>query len=303
MERKIAELFKKSFTPSKDRISRIIDNVNTKIEEERRQANGGTLIVKAQGRLIIVGDLHGDLESLYRIFIQTQFIRRVAHGEDLKLIFLGDYGDRGKYSPEVYFVILHLKQSLPNEVLLLRGNHEGTPLLPFSPHDMPTQLEQKYGESWKEVYSKILTIFPNLPHSAIVENKYLLLHGGAPAQVTSMADISLADKLFPMTTYFEDILWSDPKEDISGVESSPRGLGKLFGEDVTSKALELTKTRSLIRSHESCEGVKVNHSGKVLTIFSRSGAPYENTIRAFLELDLSLDAKDAYILAKEATLF
>jgi protein phosphatase len=284
-------------------MSRIIDNANTKIEEERKKANSGALVIKAQGRLIIVGDLHGDLESLYRIFIQTQFIRRAAHGEDLKLIFLGDYGDRGKYSPEVYFVILHLKQTLPNEVLLLRGNHEGIPLLSFSPHDMPTQLEQKYGESWKEIYSKMLTVFSNLPHSAIVENKYLLLHGGVPAEVTSMDDISLADKLFPMTTYFEDILWSDPKEDISGVQPSPRGLGKLFGGDVTSKVLELTKTKSLIRSHEPCEGVKVNHSGKVLTIFSRKGAPYENTTRAFLELDVSLDAKDTYTLAKEATFY
>ena len=303
MERRAAELFRKSFSANRDRMGRIIDGAKKIAQEERSRANGGMVFVKPQGKAIIVGDLHGDLESLRQILEQTRFMQRVAHGEELKLLFLGDYGDRGQHSPEVYFVLLHLKQSLPRNVLLLRGNHEGLPLIAFSPHDMPAQFEQKYSEKGKEIYYRILALFPDLPHSAVVEEKYLLLHGGAPNEVASVADINLAEKLFPMTTYFEEMLWSDPKEGISGVDPSPRGVGKLFGEDVTSRVLNLTSTKTLIRSHEPCEGVKVNHSGKVLTIFSRNGRPYQNVTRAYLELDLSVEAKDAFKLAEEATRF
>jgi len=302
MERKLTKLFRKSFSAKKERITFLLDDVKNQLCEERNQAGGGTLVLRPKGKAIIVGDLHGDLNSLYTLLLATRFIERVVQ-EDLTLIFLGDYGDRGQYSLEVYYVILHLKQRLPKNVLILRGNHEGLPLIPFSPHDMPTQLQQKYNEHWKDIYSKMLVLFSNLPHSLIVEDRYLLLHGGAPSEVNSLKDISLADQLFPLTTYFEDILWSDPREDIKGIQVSPRGLGKLFGEDITSRVLSLTNTKTLIRSHESCDGVNVNHSGKVLTLFSRNGNPYPNTKRAYLELDLSLETKDAFTLAKEATIF
>jgi protein phosphatase len=303
MKSEITNLFRKSFTNNKNRMNRIIDAANAKIEEERKQVNGGNITLKAEGKLIIVGDLHGDLSSLHDLLLKTKFMKRAAQKENIKLVLLGDYGDRGKHSPEVYFVILTLKQMFPDRILLLRGNHEGLPLLTFSPHDMPLQLEQKYNDDWKEVYSRILALFSNLPHSITVEGKYLLLHGGAPSEISSAADIAFADKLFPMTTYFEDILWSDPRDGIDGVQPSPRGFGKLFGEDVTSRILALTGTKSLIRSHEPCEGVMVNHSGKVLTVFSRNGPPYDNKARACLELDLSIDAKDAFALAQEAVLF
>lgn len=275
----------------------------TQLQEERRKAAGGTIVLPPQGKAIIVGDIHGDINSLYKLLTETRFIERAEEGEDLKLIFLGDYGDRGQYSPEVFYVVFYLKQTKPERVFLLRGNHEGLPLIPFSPHDVPSQLHLKYNEHWNEIYNNILKLFSNLPHSLIIENKYLLLHGGAPSEIVSLSDLSLADQLFPLTTHFEEIIWNDPKEDIKGVQPSLRGLGKFFGEDVTSKVLEITNTKTLIRSHESCEGVNVNHSGKVLTLFSRNGTPYLNNKRGYLELNLSLEPKDAFELAKEATIF
>jgi protein phosphatase len=44
----------------------------------------------------------------------------------------------------------------------------------------------------------------------------------------------------------------------------------------------------LIRGHEPCEeGFKINHGGKVLTLFSRKGAPYFNEHGAYLDVPLS----------------
>lgn len=45
----------------------------------------------------------------------------------------------------------------------------------------------------------------------------------------------------------EEILWSDPKEDITGIESSSRGAGINFGSDVTETFLARNNLALIIR--------------------------------------------------------
>jgi len=43
----------------------------------------------------------------------------------------------------------------------------------------------------------------------------------------------------------------------------------------------------LIRGHEPCsEGFKIDHDGKILTLFSRKGPPYFNRYGAYLDVNL-----------------
>jgi protein phosphatase len=50
----------------------------------------------------------------------------------------------------------------------------------------------------------------------------------------------------------------------------------------------------LIRGHEPCQdGFKIDHSGKVLTLFSRKGPPYFNAYGAYLDLELSKQLENA----------
>jgi protein phosphatase len=239
------------------------------------------------GEAIVVGDLHGDLESLTSILDSSNFLKKVEDGKDVLLIFLGDYGDRGIRSPEVYYVVLKLKELFPDNVILMRGNHEGPPDLLASPHDLPAHLNRKFGTRGSEAYLKLRELFNHLYTGVLVKGEVIFLHGGVPSQAKNVDDIAYAHEKHPRERHLEEILWSDPWEGISGTIASPRGAGKLFGEDVTSNLLRMLGVIALVRGHESSEeGYKTNHNNKVLTLFSRRGPPYRNKFGAYLHLDL-----------------
>ena len=72
---------------------------------------------KEQGRLLAVGDIHGCLEQLRLL------MTRVAPTRVDRLIFLGDYVDRGPDSHGVIDYLVELGQTFPDTVFL-RGNHD-----------------------------------------------------------------------------------------------------------------------------------------------------------------------------------
>jgi len=253
---------------------------------------GRLVEVPPVGEAIIVGDLHGDLKSLVHILDESKFISKAKSGRDVLLVFLGDYGDRGAYSPEVYYVVLKLKEMFPERVILMRGNHEGPTDLLASPHDLPIQMKNKFREKGSEAYLKLRELFNHLYTGVIIKDRIVLLHGGAPSQATSINDIAYAHKKHPRERHLEEILWNDPWKGIKGTIASPRGAGRLFGEDITNKFLTMLNVKALIRGHQSCpDGYKSIHGGRVLTLFSRKGAPYNNRYGAYLRLDISQKMK------------
>jgi hypothetical protein len=69
----------------------------------------------------IIGDLHADLKSFLQIFAAINFKENF---ENINIVFLGDYIDRGKDKLELINRIILLKYLLPANIHLLRGNHE-----------------------------------------------------------------------------------------------------------------------------------------------------------------------------------
>jgi len=70
-----------------------------------------------RGRLLAVGDIHGCRASLEGL------LERVSPSEDDRLIFLGDYIDRGPDGKGVIDILLALARRFPQTVFL-KGNHE-----------------------------------------------------------------------------------------------------------------------------------------------------------------------------------
>ena len=269
------------------------------------RVDGRLVRLPSSGNAIIIGDLHGDIESLTHILKDSCFLEKIQKGENVYLIFLGDYGDRGSASPEVFYVVLKLKVLFPDKVILMRGNHEGPEDLLPVPHDLPTKLKQKYGEeTGAKLYAELRRLFDHLYNAVFIDERAILIHGGVPSQASSIEDLAYAHAKHPKESHLEEMLWSDPQENLKGTLPSPRGAGSLFGFDVTKRLLKLLNVEVLIRSHEFCqEGVKINHKGKVLTLFSTNKPPYTNRYAAYMMIDLSKQIKKAYSLKKQIVKF
>lgn len=300
MHPEIGTLARRAFTASAEEFSALLDAAHDQLagEHEAREGSGLLLIEPGSaGRIAVVGDLHGDLESLVHILTD----REVEKAD--RIVFLGDYGDRGTASVEVYYLLLTLKTSKASseKLVLLRGNHEGPPDMPVMPHDLPLFFSRKYATQGRELYSRVRELWEFLPHAVLVPGSYVMLHGGLPAAIRSVEELAQANETHPSTSSFEEILWSDPIEG-RGYFMSSRGAGRLFGEDVTDAVLRTLGVRTLIRSHEPCEGIEVRQGGRILTLFSRKGAPYYNSQAAILIIDEPMlrAALDASELARNA---
>ena len=256
--------------------------------------SGRLITLEPKGEAIVIGDLHGDLDSLLYILENSGFVRNLFSSKDNVLIFLGDYGDRGPNSAEIYYIIMKLKLAFPKQVILLRGNHEGPDDLQVSPHDLPLQFQSRFEEDWKQAYTKVRELFNNLYNAVLVKERFLMVHGGLSPKIESAEDLAHAHMTHPKKEFFEHLLWSDPNDAVNTVLYSPRGAGRLFGKSVTEKVLNKLGVKILVRGHEQCEnGFKLNHEGKVLTLFSRTGYPYFNKHGSYMQMPLSEKYKNA----------
>jgi hypothetical protein len=242
-------------------------------------------------RLAIVGDLHGDLGSLRNILMGINFETFLGN-PDNKLVFLGDYVDRGVNSVGVIFIITRLKMMYPNSVILMRGNHEAPIEFPFPSHDLPVEVVRRYGyERGKVIYNgKILPFFSLLTLATMIDGALFLVHGGVPTENLDndfREAISTADHTFLSNSIMEEILWNDPRTDIRSEEAweySRRGIGKHFGVKISRRWLEISGTKVIVRGHEPCQGYRIDHGGSVMTLFSCK-EPYPKFRASYLLVD------------------
>jgi serine/threonine protein phosphatase 1 len=75
-----------------------------------------------------VGDIHGSSDKLKAL---VEACREHADGREMRLVFLGDYIDRGPDSAGVLRFMMSLQADLPKQIVALKGNHEAWALSLF----------------------------------------------------------------------------------------------------------------------------------------------------------------------------
>jgi protein phosphatase len=231
--------------------------------------NQNLIEIKNAKRIILVGDTHGDLEASQKVI--KNFLK-----EGNKIVFLGDYVDRGPYSRENLDFLIEQKEKHPDQIFLLQGNHEGHRILKFSPAEFWESLS-------KEEYQKYSQIVEKFPLAVVVKN-IIALHGALP-KVEKLEDF---EKIKIGDENWLRICWGDfldePGEEL-GID--PFTGRPQFGRDYFFKIMEKIKKRVLIRSHDP-SAPQLMYDDRCLTIFTSSAYSKERIIAI---ADLSKEIK------------
>ena len=223
-------------------------------------------MLELSGEIVIVGDLHGNIDDLIRIF------EKMKYPPQTRYLFLGDYVDRGNFSCEVMILLIALKVLYPTCVYLLRGNHETYSL--SQNYGFFDEVCSKFNET---IYEEFVDTFQLLPLCAVVGNRIFCVHGGISPKMTKLKHLRTLSKPSEINgdSVYSDLVWSDPSDDVHYFEPSNRGRGYLYGSAALTEFLDENQLDLVVRSHETCNtGVLwpfINNpktNDKCITIFS-----------------------------------
>lgn len=141
-------------------------------------------------------------------------------GNEEKLVFLGDYVDRGPHSVEVLTLLFILKLAYPEKIWLLRGNHESREISQNYGFLIECQQKFKSLTLWN-VFMDTLTL---LPICAVANDSVFLVHGGLSPMFLKIEDLNHLNRAVEPSqcSAISDMLWSDPSESDNGFVASPR---------------------------------------------------------------------------------
>jgi protein phosphatase len=228
-------------------------------------------------KVIFVGDTHGDLDASQKVI--KDYLK-----EGNKIVFLGDYVDRGPFSKENLDFLLEQKEKNPDKIFLLQGNHEGHRILKFFPAEFWESLSN-------EEYQKYSQIVENFS-LALVAKDIIALHGALPKieKLEDFEKIKIGDE-----NWFR-ICWGDfldePGEEL-GID--PFTGRPQFGRDYFFKIMEKINKKILIRSHDP-SAPRLMYDNRCLTIFTSSAYNKERVITIY-DFGKAIDtAKDLKIM-------
>lgn len=259
------------------------------------------LRVPKDGRVVVVGDTHGQLQDVLLIFL----LYGMPTVDDI-FVFNGDVADRGPNACEIFLLIFSFFLGNPDTVLLLRGNHEDEQMNMMRAEEGGGFYDECLGKYGEDVYVKFVEVFKLLPLASVVHEEVFIVHGGLPGgpspSLASIDKIAHTEVCCPspdadteQDMLFVDLLWSDPHE-TPGHIPNPRGCGTLWGPDLTNAFLSENNLRWIIRSHQVPydyeRGWMEHHLGLVFTVFSASNyCGYEVNWGAVALLTLGSDGR------------
>lgn len=239
-----------------------------------------------------VGDLHSDAYVLKLILERANFYDQIIDHKPFKIIFLGDYVDRGKNHIKILESLMILKFLYPEHIYLLMGNHdighiennEVTLYLRKAEEDMDyfylylNALNMKYDTVTDELVDLYLKFLNHLNVAAfIMTDKCHIkaVHGGIPRpdfddafaylkQFSQLTDGTLDHHNISIK---DSILWSDP----SIQEPKPTIERKRFKfyQQQLENYLNHIGVDTVVRGHQAIEtGCLELFDHQIYTIFS-----------------------------------
>ncbi|MFR1708570.1 MAG: metallophosphoesterase family protein [Clostridium sp.] len=284
---------------------------NLNIKEIKKQCIDGTrgsriyLLKDSSYEYYFIGDIHSDDFIIKRILNKCNFFEKIVKGEKIRLVFLGDYVDRGKEHLKTIEKIMILKYIFPGNIYLLKGNHDGGFIennnvklcigKPVEDKDedyfiLFLDILTKNNKSFsRNMITRYLDLFNSMAIISIImikEEVILGVHGGLPRPkrmgqkayeyinaIYDLTNESIQDNIGK--TIVQNILWSDPLR--YGKELRENSGRFRFKEDEFYEFCSMFGIDILIRGHEAHEnGCEEYFNDKVYSVFS-SGCIMEDS--------------------------
>ncbi|XP_045826884.1 serine/threonine-protein phosphatase BSL1 isoform X2 [Trifolium pratense] len=231
-------------------------------------------VLQLKAPIKVFGDLHGQFGDLMRLFDEYGFPSTAGDITYIDYLFLGDYVDRGQHSLETITLLLALKIEYPENVHLIRGNHEAADINAL--FGFRIECIERMGENdgiW--AWTRFNQLFNHLPLAALIEKKIICMHGGIGRSIHSVEQIEKIERPITMdagSIILMDLLWSDPTENdsVEGLRPNARGPGLVtFGPDRVTEFCKRNKLQLIIRAHECVmDGFERFAQGQLITLFS-----------------------------------
>ncbi|KAM7527127.1 hypothetical protein LguiB_030537 [Lonicera macranthoides] len=231
-------------------------------------------VLQLKAPIKVFGDLHGQFGDLMRLFDEYGFPSTAGDITYIDYLFLGDYVDRGQHSLETITLLLALKIQYPENVHLIRGNHEAADINAL--FGFRLECIERMGENdgiW--AWTRFNQLFNYLPLAALIERKIICMHGGIGRSINSVEQIEKLERPITMdagSIILMDLLWSDPTENdsVEGLRPNARGPGLVtFGPDRVTDFCKKNKLQLIIRAHECVmDGFERFAQGQLITLFS-----------------------------------
>uniref|UniRef100_F1L2D6 Serine/threonine-protein phosphatase n=1 Tax=Ascaris suum TaxID=6253 RepID=F1L2D6_ASCSU len=226
----------------------------------REQLMKDESMLDIEAPIVLVGDVHGQYEDLIGIFEMN------GYPPKQRFLFLGDYVDRGKNSIETTLLLFCYKLLHPQQIFLLRGNHE-TRLI-NRVYGFYEECENRYSKALWQIFQ---SVFNCLPLCARISNRIFCMHGGISNEIVSWKAMKKIRRPLEIPDYgvLCDLLWADPDSSVKGFMESPRGVSNIFGEDAVNEFCENMGIDMVVRAHQVVQdGYEFFARRRLVTIFS-----------------------------------
>lgn len=186
-------------------------------------------VLTLRSPIVVVGDIHGQFYDM------RAMIEKNGSLSTTNYLFLGDLVDRGRFSIEVFALLLCYKIMYPNSIHIIRGNHEIQYISVM--YGFYNECVQRYGSG--EAWNVAMSACDRMPIAAIIDGRFFCVHGGL-SQLIPTVDVLHRTDVDPESNAITDLLWSDPAPvtDRQTVwASNSRGCGHVFGVQPTKAFL------------------------------------------------------------------
>ena len=248
--------------------------------------------IPLQAPITVCGDIHGQFYD----FLQYFKTHTVLNNK--KYLFLGDYVDRGENSIEVISYLFALKIRYPNNVWLLRGNHETRDISTY--YGFKKECDTQYGEQGSAIWEAFNEAFLYLPLTAVISERIFCVHGGLSQDLSSIEDIEAISRplTVPESGLVCDLLWADPDPEHYGFFESERGVSYTFGKDVADEFLNNHDYDLICRAHQQVENgydFPFYPDNSVLTVFTAPDYDHSGNKGAVLDINEELMCSFTYL--------